>query len=55
MICPTPRGIVFGYFGEKIDENNYDRIDMVMRWGWTGGKEVTQLSSKTVQPEAVTW
>ena len=33
MICPIPCGIVFGYFGEKIDENDYERIDMVMRCG----------------------
>ena len=24
---------MFGYFGEKIDENNYEGIDIVMRCG----------------------
>ena len=33
VICPIPCGIVFGYFGDKIDENDYERIHMVMRCG----------------------
>ena len=53
VICPIPCGIVFGYFCEKIDENDYERIDMVMRCGVA--KKLRQQSSKTVQPEAVTW
>ena len=46
MICPIPCGIVFGYFGEKIDENDYEIIDMVMICGWAGGKEILPAELK---------
>ena len=55
MIRPIPCGIVFGHYGEKIDENDYERIDMVEMWGGLVIKKLRQQSSKTVQPEAVTW